>query len=150
MGFFDDITMNHWAWFVIALVLLGLEMSAPGIAFLWMAIAGAIVGGIVLFLPDLGWENQFIIFSVLSIVSVLAGRTFLKRNPIESEDMGLNRRGHQYVGHTYNLIRDMQNGKSKVRIGDSNWSVQGDFEAKENDKVRVTGVNVTILIVEKV
>ena len=44
----------------------------------------------------------------------------------------------------------MENGKSKIRIGDSNWSVQGNFEAEENDKVRVTGINVTILIVEKV
>lgn len=149
MGFLDDVTLSHWTWFVIALVLLGLEMAAPGVVFLWMAIASAIVGGIVFVLPDLGWENQFIIFSVLSIISVIAGRNFLKKNPIESTDVTLNKRGHQYIGQTYNLIRDMENGKSKVRIGDSNWSVEGDFEAKENDKVRVTGVNVTILKVEK-
>lgn len=150
MGFLDDVTLSHWTWFVISLVLLGLEMSAPGVVFLWMAIASAAVGGVVFFLPDLGWENQFIIFSVLSLISVFAGRNFLKRNPIESADVTLNQRGHQYVGHTYNLLRDMENGKSKVRIGDSNWSVEGDFEAKENDKVRVTGINVTILKVEKI
>ncbi len=150
MEFLDGYTLNHWTWFVIALVLLGFEMMMPGVVFLWMAIAGGIVGGIVLVLPDLGWENQFIIFSILSLISVFAGRTFLKRNPIESEDTTLNKRGHQYIGKTYKLIRDMENGKSKVRIGDSNWSVEGDFEASENDKVRVTGVNVTILIVEKV
>lgn len=149
MGFLEEFTLNHWTWFVIALVMLGLEMMAPGVVFLWMAIAAGIVGGVVLFLPDLGWENQFIIFSVLSIISVLSGRSFLKRNPIESDDTTLNQRGHQYVGHTYNLIRNMENGKGKVRIGDSNWSVQGDFEAKESDKVKVIGVNVTILIVEK-
>lgn len=149
MGFLEDFTMNHWTWFIIALVLLGLEMAAPGVVFLWMSIASVIVGGIVLFLPDLGWENQFIIFSVLSIISVLAGRTFLKRNPIESADVTLNQRGHQYIGHTYNLIRDMENGKGKVRIGDSNWSVEGDFEAVEKDKVKVVGINVTILKVEK-
>lgn len=149
MGFLEELTLNHWTWFVIALVLLGLEMAAPGVVFLWMAIAASIVGGVAFFLPDLGWENQFLIFSVLSIISVLSGRSFLKKNPIESDDVTLNQRGHQYVGHTYNLIRDMENGKSKVRIGDSNWSVQGDFEANENDKVKVTGVNVTILIVEK-
>lgn len=149
MGFLEDYTLNHWTWFVIALVLLGLEMAAPGIVFLWMAIAAAIVGGVVLFLPDLGWENQFIIFSVLSLVSVFAGRSFLKKNPIETDDTTLNMRGHQYVGHTYNLIQNMENGKGKVRIGDSNWSVEGDFDAKENDKVKVIGVNVTILTVEK-
>lgn len=150
MGFLEDFTMNHWTWFIIALVLLGLEMAAPGVVFLWMSIASVIVGGVVFFLPDLGWENQFIIFSVLSIISVLAGRYFLKRNPIESADVTLNQRGHQYIGHTYTLIRDMDNGKGKVRIGDSNWSVEGDFEAVENDKVKVVGINVTILKVEKI
>lgn len=149
MGFMEEVTLNHWAWFIIALALLGFEMMLPGIVFLWMAIAAAIVGGTVLFLPDIGWEKQLIIFSVLSLVSVLVARNFLKRNPIETEDTTLNKRGHQYVGHTYNLIRDMENGKSKVRIGDSNWSVEGDFEARENDKVKVVGVNITILIVEK-
>ena len=150
MGFLEDFTMNHWTWFIIALVLLGLEMAVPGVVFLWMSIASVLVGGIVLFLPDMGWENQFIIFSVLSIISVLAGRHFLKRNPIESADVTLNQRGHQYIGHTYNLIRDMENGKGKVRIGDSNWSVEGDFEALEHDKVKVIGINVTILKVEKI
>ncbi len=149
MGFLDDFTMNHWTWFVVALVLLGLEMAAPGVVFLWMAIAGAVVGSIVFFMPDLGWEVQFIIFAILSIISVFAGRTFLKRNPIETDDTDLNQRGHQYIGQVYNLIRDMENSKSKIRIGDTNWSVEGDFEAKENDKVRVTGVDVTVLIVEK-
>ncbi len=150
MDFFDNFELTHWSWFVIALVLLGLEMTAPGVVFLWMAIAAAIVGGIVLFLPDLGWENQFIIFAVLSIISVFSGRYFLRKNPIESDDTTLNQRGSQYMGHTYSLIRDMENGKGKIRIGDSIWSVEGDFDAKENDTVKVIGVNVTFLIVEKI
>lgn len=149
MEFFDNFTLTHWSWFVIALVLLGLEMTAPGVVFLWMAIAAAIVGGIVLVLPDFGWENQFIIFSILSIISVFSGRYFLRKNPIESDDTTLNQRGNQYVGHIYNLTRDMENGKGKVRIGDSIWSVEGNFEAKENDTVKVVGINVTFLIVEK-
>ena len=149
MDFLSDFTLNHWTWFVIALVLLGLEMTAPGVVFLWMAIASAIVGGIVLMIPSLGWEAQFIIFAVLSLVSVFAGRSFIKRKPIQSDDATLNKRADQYVGQTYVLISDMENGRSKVRIGDSNWSVEGNFEGKANDKVKVTGSNVTILKVEK-
>ncbi len=149
MGFLDDVILNHWTWFIAALVLIGLELAVPGVVFLWMAIASVIVGGIMLFDPGISWEVQFIIFAILSIISVFAGRTFLKRNPIETDDANLNQRGHQYIGQTYNLIRDMKNGKSKVRIGDSNWSVEGDFEAKENDKVKVIGIDVTVLKVEK-
>jgi len=150
MEFMNDVTLNHWTWFVIALVLLGLEMTAPGVVFLWMAIASAIVGAVVFVLPDLGWEYQFIIFSVLSIITVLLGRNFLKRNPIVTEDNTLNQRGQQYVGQVYSLIRQMENGRSKVRIGDSNWSVEGDFEAGEGDKVKVISVDVTVLKVEKI
>ncbi len=150
MDFISEFTLNHWTWFIIALVLLGLEMMAPGVVFLWMAIASAVVGGIVLFMTGLGWEAQVIIFALLSIISVYAGRTFLKRNPIETSDSNLNRRADQFIGHTYSLIRDMDNGRSKVRIGDGNWIVEGDFDGKAGDRVRVTAVDVTILKVEKV
>ncbi len=149
MDFLDGFILNHWTWFITALLLIGLELAAPGVVFLWMAIASVIVGGIVFFDPGLSWEVQFIIFAILSIISVFAGRAFLKRNPIETDDTNLNQRGHQYIGQTYNLIRDMKNGKGKIRIGDSNWSVEGDFEAKENDKVKVIGIDSTVLKVEK-
>jgi len=149
MEFLNDLILNHWIWFVMALLLVGLEMAAPGVVFLWMAIASFLVGSMVYFMPGLGWEVQFIIFAILSIISVFMGRTFLKRNPIETDDENLNQRGHQYIGQTFNLIRDMENGKSKVHIGDSNWSVEGDFEAKKNDKVKVIDVDVTVLRVEK-
>ncbi len=149
MDFLDELILNHWTWFVAALLLIGLELAVPGVVFLWMAIASVIVGAVVFFDPGLSWEIQFIIFAILSIISVFAGRAFLKRNPIETDDTNLNQRGHQYIGQTYNLIRDMENGKGKIRIGDSNWSVEGDFEAKANDKVKVIGIDVTVLKVEK-
>ncbi len=149
MDFLNDLTLNHWAWFIIAVVLLGLEMMAPGVVFLWIAIAAGVIGGIVFVMPDLTWEVQFIMFAVLSIISVFMGRTFIKRNPIETEDVTLNHRGHQYVGNSYILLDDMDNGKGKVRIGDSNWAVEGEFDGKKDEKVRVTGVDVTVLKVEK-
>lgn len=149
MDFFEGISLSHWTWFILALVLLGLEMAMPGVVFLWMAIASAIVGGIVFFMPQISWEMQFIIFAVLSIVSVFMGRTFLTRNPIETSDTNLNKRADQFVGHNFVLLSDMMNGQGKVHIGDTNWSVEGDFEAKAGEKVRVVGVDVTILKVEK-
>ena len=43
----------------------------------------------------------------------------------------------------------MQNGEGKVRIGDSLWLVRGDFEAKVGSKVKVTGSDGVVLLVEK-
>jgi len=149
MEFFNDFALNHWTWFVIGLILVGLEILAPGVVFLWMAIASAIVGAIVYFIPQMAWEMQFIVFSVLSIISVIAGRQYLAKNPLETEDNNLNKRGEQYIGQIHSLDRDMKNGESKIRIGDSLWKVRGDFEATGGEAVRITDTEGTVLMVEK-
>lgn len=144
----ENIEFNHWFWFVLALVLLGLEMAIPGVIFLWLAIAGAIVGGLVYADGSIGWEIQFVIFSVLGIISVYAGRTYLRKNPIVSEDENLNDRGSRYVGNKYVLERELINGEGKIRIGDSLWLVRGDFDGEVGSSVRVTGSDGTVLLVK--
>jgi len=144
----ENFVFNHWFWFVLTLVLLGLEMAVPGVIFMWLSFASIIVGGIVLIDASLGWEIQFIIFSVLGIISVYAGRTYLKKNPIISEDENLNDRGARYIGHNYELERALINGEGKVRIGDSLWLVRGDFNADVGATVKVVGSDGVVLIVE--
>ncbi|WP_321394253.1 NfeD family protein [Emcibacter sp.] len=144
---FEDIVFNHWLWFVTALALIGFEVAMPGVVFLWLAIASAIVGLIVLMAPDLAWEMQFVIFSVLAVVSVFAGRSYLKKHPLETEDTTLNRRGAQYLGHNYTLVSDMENGEGKIKIGDTLWKVSGEFDGKVGDIVQVTGSSGVILTV---
>ncbi|MCC3862489.1 NfeD family protein [Pseudemcibacter aquimaris] len=146
---FDDFVFNHWFWFILSLCLFALEMAVPGVIFMWLAFAGIIVGGVVLIDPSMGWEMQFIIFSVLGIISVYAGRTYLRKNPIESEDDKLNDRGARYIGNRYNLERPMENGEGKVRIGDSLWLVRGDFTADVGTSVKVVGADGVVLLVEE-
>ena len=144
----EDFVFNHWFWFVLSLVLLGLEMALPGVIFMWLAFASIVVGGVVFFDPSISWEVQFIIFSVLGIVSVYAGRTYLRKNPIVSEDENLNDRGARYVGKKYTLERELTNGEGKIRIGDSLWLVRGNFESEVGTTVRVVGSDGVVLIVE--
>ena len=146
----ENFVFNHWFWFVLTLVLFGLEMLVPGVIFMWLAFAAIVVGGVVLIDPAMGWEIQFIIFSVLGIISVYSGRTYLKKNPIVSEDENLNDRGARYVGNTYSIAREMQNGEGKVRIGDTLWLVRGDFDAEVGSSVKVVGSDGVVLLVEKV
>ena len=145
----ENFEFNHWFWFVLTLVLLGLEMMVPGVIFMWLAIASVIVGGLVMIGADIGWEVQFIIFSVLGIISVYAGRTYLRKNPIISEDENLNDRGARYVGNKYTLERELVNGEGKVRVGDSLWLVRGDFEGEVGTTVKVVGSDGVVLIVEQ-
>ncbi len=41
--FLAEFWANQWAWFLIAVVLLGLELLAAGVVFMWLAVAAAIV-----------------------------------------------------------------------------------------------------------
>lgn len=61
----ENLVFNHWFWFILTLVLFGLEMVVPGVIFMWLAFAAIVVGGIVLIDPSMGWEIQFIIFPCL-------------------------------------------------------------------------------------
>lgn len=141
-------TLLFWHWWVLGLALVVVEMVAPGFFLLWIGLAAGVTGLILLIAPGLGWQVQFLIFGVLAIGSVVAARYYFRRNPIETEDATLNRRGSQYIGQVFSLDEAIINGIGKVRVGDGWWRAQGpDLPAGE--RVKVVGVEGTILKVEK-
>ena len=62
-----------WSWWILGLLLLGVEIMAPGFVFIWFGLAALVVGGVAL-LTTIGWQTQLILFAVLSLVMVLIGR----------------------------------------------------------------------------
>jgi membrane protein implicated in regulation of membrane protease activity len=141
-------TLLFWHWWVLGLVLVVIEMVAPGFFLLWIGLAAGVTGLILFIAPGLGWQAQFLIFGVLAISSVVAARYYIRRNPIETDDATLNRRGSQYIGQIFNLDEAIVNGIGKVRVGDGWWRAQGpDLPAGE--RVKVVGVEGTMLKVEK-
>jgi hypothetical protein len=141
-------TLLFWHWWVLALILVILEMVLPGFFLLWIGIAAGITGLLLLLVPATPWQVQFVVFGVLALGSILAARYYIRRNPIESEDRTLNRRGEQYVGRVFTIDEAIINGIGKVRVGDSVWRAAGpDLPAGE--RVKVVGVDGTMLKVEK-
>ena len=53
----------HWTWWIIAVVLIILEVSAPGTFFLWMGVSAGVVGVGLLLVPQLAREFQLTLFS---------------------------------------------------------------------------------------
>jgi len=145
-------TLLFWHWWVLALLLVIIEMIAPGMFLLWIGAAAAVTG-LIMFVADsvgwqVSWQLQFVIFGVLAVASVVAAKYYVKRNPIETDNATLNRRSAQYMGRVFNLDEAIVNGIGKVRVGDSVWRVQGpDLPAGE--RVKVVGVDGTMLKVEK-
>ncbi len=141
--------LEFWHWFVLAAILLGLEVFISNTVFLWLGIAAAIVGGVLFFVPGMGWEMQVFAFSALSVICVFVWRHYAQRFRKPSEAPQLNRRAQQYVGREFTLTAPMVNRRSKIKVDDSTWIVEGD-DLEAGAQVRVVDVDGVILKVEKV
>jgi len=137
-------TLGHWHWWILAAALIILEVFAPGAFFLWLGIAAASVGGIVFLAPDMDWEYQVLLFSLLAVVSIIIWRKFFRSSPQDTDQPNLNRRGQQYVGRVFTLDEPVTDGVGKVRVDDSTWKVHGE-DCPVGTQVEVTGVDGTIL-----
>ncbi len=144
MDFLSQFWLNQWAWFLAAIVLLVLETMAPGVIFLWMAIAAGAVGLIDLVIPGISWEVQVVMFVILSVISVVVGRRYISRNPVPSENETLNRRGEQHIGKTYKVVEAIVGGSGRLKVGDGIWAAEGPDSAP-GDLVRVIDVEGTVL-----
>ena len=140
-------TLAYWDWFIAGLVLVILEIFAPGAVFLWLGIAAGVVGAVVFFAPYLDWKFQFTLFAVLSVVSIVVSRRYLKRRPLETDHPNLNRRGAQYVGRDLILDAALSGGRGRLRVDDTTWRVEGP-DLPVGAKVRVTAVNGATLKIE--
>ena len=146
MGWLDDIVF--WHWWINAGLLLILELILPSFFFLWLGIAAAATGFVLLVLPSMPMEMQLVIFSVASVIAVLAWRKYRETKPVESDQPNLNRRGQQYVGRVFTLDRPIQNGVGKVEVDDSTWRVKGP-DLPAGTHVKVTGVDGVVFVVAR-
>jgi membrane protein implicated in regulation of membrane protease activity len=141
--------LNYWQWWVIALIFIILEMFAPGAFMLWLGIAAAVVGLIMAIFPGMGWETQYSIFAIVSVISIVGWKQMQLRNPRETDQPNLNMRGHQYVDRTFTLDEPVVNGLGKIKVDDSTWKIEGE-DCPAGTKVKVTGVDGVILKIEHI
>jgi membrane protein implicated in regulation of membrane protease activity len=140
--------VDYWHWWILAGILLLIEMLAPSFFFLWLAIAAAMTGLVMLGVPGLGWQYQLMIFSGLSVVSITLFRRYQRRNPETTDQPSLNRRGEQYIGRTFTLDEPIVNRDGSLRVDDSTWRIAGD-DLPAGTRVTVTGVNGVVLKVAR-
>lgn len=136
--------VDYWHWWILAGILLLIEMLAPSFFFLWLSIAAAITGLVLLAVPELGWQYQLMVFSGLSVVSIALFRRYQRRNPATTDQPALNRRGEQYIGRTFTLEQPVVNRVGTLRVDDSTWRITGD-DLPAGTRVTVTGVDGVVL-----
>lgn len=139
---------SHWAWLAIGLFLAAAEMAVPGVFLIWLA-GAAIITGILAWLIPLGLPLEIVIFGVLAIVAVFAGRRYLRDNPVTEADPKMNRRGARLVGEVATVSQPIEAGSGKVHYGDSEWLAKG-ADAPAGARVRITGSDGAVLLVEPI
>ncbi|HWA19945.1 MAG TPA: NfeD family protein [Devosia sp.] len=132
-----------WSWMVAGLVLLALELVAPGGFFLWLGISG-IATGILAFVPGISQPIQWVIFGALGLVSVLLWRRYSKGRSEVTDQPFLNNRAERFVGHEAVIDTPIVNGFGKLKLGDTDWRISGP-DLAAGSKVRVVGHDVGVL-----
>jgi membrane protein implicated in regulation of membrane protease activity len=137
-----------WAWFVVGLVLLALELVVPGGWFLWLG-AGGIVTGVLAFIPGVTWPWQVTIFGVLALAIVIGWTMISRRRTPRSDRPLLNRRAETFVGQESQIDEPIVNGFGRIKLGDTWWRISGP-DLAAGQRVRVVGADGAVLRVEAV
>ena len=139
-------TLGGWSWWLLGLILLGVEVVVPGFFFLWFGIA-AILIGVSALLIDWPWQWQVLGFVVLSVISALIGRRFAGNPDVDTAGPLLNLRASRLQGRTFVLSEPIKEGSGRIQVDDSVWRGHGP-DAPAGTRVVVTGADGPILKVE--
>lgn len=140
-------SLGPWAWIILGVALIGIELLAPGVFFIWLGLA-AVATGLIDAAFDLSWQLAAIVFAVLAVAAVVFGRTLARPGAQhDTNAASLNRRGDALVGRVFALETPIVEGAGRIRVDDSSWRVTGP-ERPAGAQVRVVRVDGTTLVVE--
>lgn len=138
--------LDQWNWFILAALFAVLEVIAPGYLLMWYGVAAAFVGALAL-LVDLSWQMQLALYSLIGIGLLVVSIRFAGRGRSSDRPL-LNRRAETHIGRTYTLASATSNGRGRLQVDDSEWSVRlaDGAELPAGAKVVITGLEGTTLI----
>lgn len=129
------VTLGTWNWLILGLVLIGVEVLAPGVFMLWLGLAALLVG-LLSFVVDMHWQMQVLLFAIFAAAAVPVWRNLARRGKSETSNPFLNRRNDALVGRVFTLEKPIQDGSGTVRIDDTIWRVNGP-DAPAGSRIRI-------------
>jgi membrane protein implicated in regulation of membrane protease activity len=139
-------TLGTWNWLIFGIILMGLEVLAPGIFLFWFGLAALLVG-LISFVVHPSWQVQILMFAGFAIAAVPLWRRLARSNAgVSASNPFLNRRAEGLVGRVFTLEKPIIDGAGTVRIDDTVWRVAGpDTPAGTRVKiVQADGANLTV------
>jgi membrane protein implicated in regulation of membrane protease activity len=121
-------SMPFWYWFVLAVILLIVEISTGTTYFLWPAAAATVAGFADLWPLDGQWRLQLLIFAVITVVLTVFATPKLKPwlHESQKDHPNLNERGAQKIGARVKVEEAFASGRGRVRFADSVWAAQSE------------------------
>ncbi|HEX6741294.1 MAG TPA: NfeD family protein [Sphingomicrobium sp.] len=135
-----------WVWLIGGVLLLILEVIAPGFFLVFLG-AAAMATGLFALLFDLGLAAQLALFALYAVIAMLVGRRVYANRTADSTDPLLNDRAGRLVGKVVTVVTAVDDHGGRVRVGDSEWNARGG-PAAAGERVRITGVEGNCLKVE--
>jgi membrane protein implicated in regulation of membrane protease activity len=139
-------TLGTWNWLIFGLVLMALELLAPGVFLFWLGLAALLVG-LLSFVIHPSWQTQILMFAVFAACAVPLWRRLARANKAPSvSNPFLNKRADALVGRVFTLEKPIIDGTGTVRIDDTVWRVAGpDTPAGSRVKiVQADGASLTV------
>ncbi len=129
-------TLGTWNWLIFGVILMALELIAPGVFLFWLGLA-ALLTGLVSFAFTPSWQVQILMFAVFAAVAVPVWRRLARSSAADSADSPfLNKRADALVGRVFTLEKPIIDGAGTVRIDDTVWRVAGP-DAPAGSRVRI-------------
>jgi inner membrane protein len=140
------VTLGSWNWLIFGVLLMALELLAPGVFLFWLGLAALLVG-LLSFAIDLSWQTQLLLFAVFAACAVpLWRRLALSGKAVSQSNPFLNKRADALIGRVFTLEKPIIDGSGTVRIDDTIWRVAGP-DAPAGSRVRIVqadGASLTV------
>jgi membrane protein implicated in regulation of membrane protease activity len=140
------VNLGTWNWLIFGVILMALELMAPGVFLFWLGLAALLVG-LVSFAFTPSWQVQILMFAVFAAAAVPLWRRLSRSNTTASSNSPfLNKRADALVGRVFTLEKPIVDGAGTVRIDDTVWRVAGP-DAPAGSRIRIVqadGASLTV------
>lgn len=147
-------SLNEWLkpeiiWFLIGLVLLVLEFSAPGLIIAFFGVGAWVVALVALFI-DISLTTQLVIFLVTSVFMLVFLRKSLKK-VFKLDSIEAQNELEDFVGHTADVTQKiLPNRPGKVELNGTSWEAEAETEIAKGETVKIVGRRSITFIVEPI
>lgn len=134
-----------WAWFIIAIALLIIELIKTNGYTLWLSVSAAIVALLAQSITTFALMYQLLLFILLSACLCTWWFKSLKNKPVQLNKLKIK----EYLGRVYTLEKSVKSGKGQLEIDGLIWFVHSERDFPKGTKIRIKGNNGVVLLIEE-